>query len=401
MKFLEKIFSVKNIEVDKVITIFGFQIRFKNKHVLIKEIRDTLFEMNLQENAKMNNPLKSISEFKGTAILDLQGIYVNVKDLFPQLNFLKFNEENLYNTDNFFIWGTHAYNRKMKEVQIARFLNRPINILEMGFFFGADTFVNYKCDEKYRTCISYVMDSVVPYYDARYASSLEKMINDSNIVVTEEQKQRARRCIDKIVETHLTKYNHQPIFEPEIGRKGVKKVLVVDQSFGDMSISKGWGNEYTFKNMLECAIKENPDADIIVKTHPDTMTGNRGGYFTGLVPHDNIYTQTEPINPISLIKYVDKVYVCTTQFGFEALMCGKDVRVFGMPFYANWGLTQDELTCERRTNTRTLEEVFYLAYIAYSHYVHPETKQIIEIEEAMDYLLQLRDEYMELKRGNK
>ena len=147
--------------------------------------------------------------------------------------------------------------------------------------------------------------------------------------------------------------------------------------------------------------KENPDADIIVKTHPDTMTGNRGGYFTGLVPHDNIYTQTEPINPISLIKYVDKVYVCTTQFGFEALMCGKDVRVFGMPFYANWGLTQDELTCERRTNTRTLEEVFYLAYIAYSHYVHPETKQIIEIEEAMDYLLQLRDEYMELKRGNK
>ena len=60
----------------------------------------------------------------------------------------------------------------------------------MGFFFGADTFVNYKCDEKYRTCISYVMDSVVPYYDARYASSLEKMINDSNIVVTEEQKQR-------------------------------------------------------------------------------------------------------------------------------------------------------------------------------------------------------------------
>ena len=37
----------------------------------------------------------------------------------------------------------------------------------------------------------------------------------------------------------------------------------------------------------------------------DTMSGTREGYYTGLKPHDNVYTQTEPINPISLIKYVD------------------------------------------------------------------------------------------------
>ena len=98
-------------------------------------------------------------------------------------------------------------------------------------------------------------------------------------------------------------------------------------------------------------------------------------------------------------KLFDKVYVCTTQFGFEALMCGKEVRVFGMPFYAGWGLTNDEQICERRTNARSLEEVFYIAYILYSHYVNPDTKKVCEIEEAMDYLLKLREEYFAQKIG--
>jgi capsule polysaccharide export protein KpsC/LpsZ len=42
-----------------------------------------------------------------------------------------------------------------------------------------------------------------------------------------------------------------------------------------------------------------------------------------------------------------------------------------------------------------LAEIFYIAYIIYSHYVNPETKQPCEIEEAMEYLLSLRKEYFE------
>ena len=64
-----------------------------------------------------------------------------------------------------------------------------------------------------------------------------------------------------------------------------------------------------------------------------------------------------------------------------------------MPFYAGWGITKDEQTCERRTNTRTLEEIFYIAYILYSYYVNPLTGKRIEIEDAMEYLLNLREEY--------
>ncbi len=357
-------------------------------------IKEDIFELNLTINAIKQYKFKKIEDFKGTAIIDVNSVLEsNVQYLFPQLKFLGYNRQSSNIADNYFIWGTHPYSRNTSIAQKAVYYNKPIYTLETGLFYSASNFNNINVEDKYRTCISYTIDNVVPYYDARYASNLEQMLNDKNLIITEEQKQRARNCINKIIETHLTKYNHQPIFEPNIGRKGVKKILVVDQCYGDMSISKGWGSDLTFQQMLDCAIKENPDADIIVKTHPDTMTGRHGGYFTGLKAHDNIYTQTEPINPISLIKYVDKVYVCTTQFGFEALMCGKEVRVFGMPFYAGWGLSNDEQICDRRTNTRSLEEIFYITYILYTHYINPETKQSCELEEAMEYLLKLREEY--------
>jgi len=365
---------------------------------LKKQYKSELYELYLSINSKEKHAMPNLADFSGTVIAKTANS--TFKYLFPNAEILALNEVNLNKADYYFINGTHPNDNNISIAEKAFFYNKPLYIFEIGFLYGADTFVNNKCDPKFnKECLSFTFDSVVPYYDARYQSNLEKMLNDKNLVVTDEEKQRARRCIDKIVETHLTKYNHQPIYEPKIGREGVKKVLVVDQSYGDMSISKGLANDDTFKKMLKTAIKENPDADIIVKTHPDTMTGRRGGYYTGLKPHDNIYTQTEPINPISLIKYVDKVYVCTTQFGFEALMCGKEVHTFGMPFYANWGLTTDLLKCERRNNTRSLEELFYISYILYNKYVNPETKQQCEIEEAMDYLLKLREEYWNFKNA--
>lgn len=221
------------------------------------------------------------------------------------------------------------------------------------------------------------------------------MLNDKNLTLNNNQLKRSRNCIKLILDNHLTKYNYQPIVTPEIGSPEKKKILVVDQSFGDMSITMGKATEKTFEKMLEAAIYENPDSDIIVKTHPDTTSGGRSGYYNILPDKDNVFKYTNPINPISLINYSDKVYVCTTQFGFEALMCNKEVHVFGMPFYAGWGLTKDFQKCERRNNKRTVEELFYITYIMYSYYVNPVARKKCEIEEAMNYLIQSRKLYFE------
>ena len=176
--------------------------------------------------------------------------------------------------------------------------------------------------------------------------------------------------------------------------------MVIDQTVGDYSITKGLANNDTFNQMLESAIKDNPNADIIIKTHPDTIAKNdkSTGYYSNLESTDSVYVFTENINPISLLKLVDKVYVCTSQMGFEALMCGKEVHVFGMPFYAGWGLTVDKQQCARRIKKRTLEEVFYIVYIMYSKYVNPKNINRCEIEEAIFSLLKLREEYFILNQ---
>ena len=241
----------------------------------------------------------------------------------------------------------------------------------------------------------FVVDDLTEYFDATRPSRMEMILN-SDFKVTDEQLKRARANIKKITENKISKYNSQPIVEPKIGRDGVAKVLVIDQSYNDYSIIKGCADDSTFEKMLECAIEENPDADIIIKTHPDaigTTAIKTKCYYQNIQEHDNIYKFTAPINPYSIIGSADKIYVCTSQFGFEALMCGKEVHTFGMPFYAGWGLSVDNQKCERRTRKRTLEEIFYIAYIYMSQYINPETCQKCEIEDAIDYLIKNRQKY--------
>ena len=440
-KFYQNIFSIKNEGAHKVIMLLGMKFKFKNKYKELKseianlrvqnlkqiedlkmnidcnasqldrfridyakKFQDMLTQILLEDNLKSYediNMQSCIDKFKSVAVSywdnDKNGVrfFNNFSFLFDKGTNISiinsYEKQNVY-ADVYFCWGTRSYLGQLINVYNSKLYKKKIGIVEDGFLRSIITNACAKELTKYHRGISFTFDCKSVYYDARQASTLELLLNDSSLIISDDQKQRARACIDRIVETHLSKYNHQPIFEPHIGREGVKKVLVVDQTYGDMSIARGLADNNTFEKMLECAIRENPDADIIVKTHPDTIAGDKG-YYTAIKQHDNIYAQTEPINPISLIKYCDKVYVCTTQLGFEALMCGKEVHVFGMPFYAGWGLTHDRQKCERRTNTRTLEEVFYIAYIMYSYYVNPDKKCRCEIEEAMDYLLKLRDEY--------
>ena len=197
----------------------------------------------------------------------------------------------------------------------------------------------------------------------------------------------------RITTARLTKYNHQTLECRPHGRPGRPKVLVVDQAYGDFSVSLGMADETTFNRMLSDAIIENPDSDILVKTHPDALAGERTGYYDSVRTEGHVFRVAVPVNPYALIEMVDKVYVCSTQLGFEALMSGKEVHVYGMPFYAGWGLTIDKQTCSRRRIRRSLEDVFHAVYMKYTKWVNPGTGQRCSIDEAIDWLISMRREY--------
>jgi len=235
--------------------------------------------------------------------------------------------------------------------------------------------------------LSVVVDDVGIYYDATVPSRLEILLQDSGWE-TPVLMQRARGAMKKIVAEKLSKYNHAPWLEGAMPGSRKQKVLLVDQTFGDSSVSCGMADGATFERMLSAAIEENPAADIVIKVHPDVVAGKKRGYLSSRTHRSSrIHVMGADLNPLSVIEKADRVYVVTSQMGFEALLLGKPVECFGMPFYAGWGLTRDRQACPRRSRTRTLLEVFAAAYILYARYIEPATGRQGSIEEVIEHLV--------------
>jgi capsular polysaccharide export protein len=269
---------------------------------------------------------------------------------------------------------------------------KPVFFVEDGFLKAILTYVD-KGETRYHSGVCFYVDDLGFHFDGSRPTRLELNLNSDNYMLSQEQIERTKRLMNTLVSEKLTKYNHQPIFNPNVGRTGHRKVLVIDQSYNDFSVIRSGANADTFKKMLADAQEENPDADVIVKIHPDTLIRKKTAYFSDVKEKEGLYLFSQNINPFSLLELVDKVYVCSSQLGFEALMAGKEVHVYGMPFYAGWGATIDAKINLRRNKKRSIEELFYAAYILSSRYVDPVTGKWCEIERAIEYLLKLRKEY--------
>jgi capsular polysaccharide export protein len=74
------------------------------------------------------------------------------------------------------------------------------------------------------------------------------------------------------------------------------------------------------------------------------------------------------------IDAADEVHVNTSLAGFEALLRGKPVTTYGVPFYAGWGLTRDLGDVpSRRTARRSLDELVAATLLIYPRYLDPVT----------------------------
>lgn len=240
--------------------------------------------------------------------------------------------------------------------------------------------------------LSLSVDRTGVYYDACEPSDLEDMLNNTGWWTWNIQNE-ARAAIERFRIYDLSKYNHAPSFSAEdkvklynkVGVKpGQKLILVVDQTDGDASIALGKASKESFQAMLSAALAE-PDAVVVVKTHPDVLSGKKRSCF-GTLP-SNVCVISESFAPLSFLDAFDEVYVATSQMGFEALLIGKAVHTFGVPFYAGWGLTVDHGDVPARRKGRpSREQMFAAAYIKLCRYVNPVTKTRISLTEAIDIM---------------
>ncbi|WP_025581530.1 capsular polysaccharide biosynthesis protein [Cupriavidus taiwanensis] len=272
-------------------------------------------------------------------------------------------------------WGRRPAARKTQAFAQSRGIARFL-CLEDGFlrslYPGASS----------QTC-SLVVDDRGIYYDASQPSRLEELVSTP---LQPAERERARQLIERWRCTGISKYNYAPA---PTSLPAQPYVLAVDQTANDASVQYGLADGDSFRRMLDSALQTYPHCRIVVKEHPEVALGRKRGYLGRILDHGR-YPRVErlqdDVHVVPLICGACAVFAVTSQVGFEALLHGKTVHTFGMPFYAGWGLTIDALPAPGRRHPVPVEQLAFAALVRYTRYVQPHTGNRCEVEDAIDYL---------------
>jgi capsular polysaccharide export protein len=239
--------------------------------------------------------------------------------------------------------------------------------------------------------LSIVADDLGLPVDAGLSSRLERLIDDPGrpSVAT-----NGRKIRDLLVEHKLSKYNHLPHKAPKIEPSTRRRFLLVDQVVGDVSVGRALGSRASFEQMLRDAVSSG--GQCLVRTHPDVMAGYRKGYLTELAARTpGVVFVDDQVSVASILDVVDEVWTVSSQFGLDALLRGLPVRCYAVPFYAGWGLTQDNIgesvraaIAQRRTARPTIDELAEVVFSTYPAYRDPATWQPIDVFQAIDLIVE-------------
>jgi len=255
--------------------------------------------------------------------------------------------------------------------------------------------------------ISLVIDKRGIYYNCKKTSDLEWMLE--NETLTKHHGKRGKSIRQMIVDQRLTKYNlvkqkaqklgQPPLLSRSDFPQGKLVILVPGQVSDDASILTNRSDvidlnesENINLKLLQAVRAKFPESYIIYKPHPDVQSGLRDGAIEKAKTDQLADAIIDHLDITTLIDAVDRVEVFSSLAGFEALLRGKKVGVYGVPFYAGWGITDDYSTSPNRTTIRSIDEITYIIFEKYCQYVHPTKKQICTIEEAINILTILKND---------
>lgn len=277
------------------------------------------------------------------------------------------------------IWGIH------NEEHFANYTtekNIPLYQLEDGFVRSVGL------GAMHTPPFSICLDQKGIYFDSSKRSDLEDILNNYDFDNDPSILERAKKCMDALINLGISKYNHigEKNVEHIYGPKTKKRILVIGQVEDDASIKKGSQKQWTNYDLVYVAYKENPDAEIIYKPHPDVLTGKRPSRSNIEDAKKISKVIEEPLSLVDSFKTIDHVYTITSLSGFEALIRGIKVTTIGAPFYSGWGLTDDRQPVVRRKRKLSIIELFAGAYLLYPRYVDPESKETITLEDTIQRL---------------
>lgn len=284
-------------------------------------------------------------------------------------------------TTHYAVWGIGKETNKEAEDE-ANSKNIPIVRLEDGLIRSYSsqepTYSLYKSNDGM-------------YYDFTNESNIENLLN-SDWEPTIEDINHYDLALEMIQKYNISKYNeHQDVpsnFFPE----DKPNILLIDQTFNDHSVLFGNANEQSFANMLDYALNQAESYNIYVKIHPEVLSGKKVGYLFNLIKklpiekQEVIHIISDSYNVPSCFKYISKVYVVTSQVGFDALLRDKEVFCFGSPFYSGWGITNDMINGRVRSKNRNIKEIFIAMMFYCTTYINPFNKEKGSLLDVIEYI---------------
>jgi capsular polysaccharide export protein len=251
----------------------------------------------------------------------------------------------------------------------------------------------------FRLPASLCLDARGAYFDATRPSDLEVVLATAEFTPALVARAAALRA--RLVEARLTKYNFNEAVSRPPDAAGRRLILVPAQVPGDASLRLGLVSVAGNLGLLRAVRAENPDAYLVFKVHPDVASGNRpgGDDLDAAAGIADLVTATGDM--ASWLDVVDEVHTATSLAGFEALLRGRPVTTWGLPFYAAWGLTHDKVAAPRRSRRLGLDELVAGALILYPRYADPMTGAACTPEQAVEMLATRRAGVLASPRGGR
>ncbi|MDO6419663.1 glycosyltransferase family 29 protein, partial [Amphritea sp. 2_MG-2023] len=353
---------------------------------------DRVVEGEIAVNIKEKEGSKDLLDSVDTIIIQDSSLFNVIESYFSDFKFLKLpsnitaqiykNEykkivESVSGKAAFFSWG----------FKYRGYVKRHMDSLGIETIYLEDGFLrSVSLGRSGDKPVSLTLDLRTLYFDSNMESDLERMLLktkfDDDII------SRSKLGIKKLLGNGLSKYNNSSVTNivDIYGPKDRKRILVIGQVEDDASIKFGMAQKMSNNDLVRLAHKENPNAQIIYKPHPDVLAGHRAKRSNPEYVSDIALILVENVSLASAFETIDHVYTLTSLAGFEALLRKIKVTVLGCPFYAGWGLTDDRQFNPRRNRTLTIEEVFAAAYLLYPRYFDPESCSPISFEDAVKYL---------------
>lgn len=299
----------------------------------------------------------------------------------------------LSNTTDYVVWGQKS-KRLLKDKLAKRGMTNPVIwCMEDGFI------RSYGLGATLIAPLSVVMDDVGIYFDATAPSRLEQILN--TICLTDDQRQRAKGLHELFLTKRMSKYNlstknHDFIRQINALQSNRPIHLVVGQVEDDASVQTCTSVIKKNSELLARVRADFAHDVIIYKPHPDVEAGLRPGkadnhHMADVIAHD--------VAMPDCLDVCDVVHTISSLTGFEALLRGKSVVCYGLPFYAGFGLTDDVIEVNntskinalgRRTRPNlpplTLEELIYATLIDYPMYHLPHKMGLATPEQVIAHL---------------